>query len=235
MKTRAFKTGFTLIEMVLVVAIIAILVSMIVGVTRRFDNQGKERLCRGTITLLSVALGQFRDFGYEYKNTDYTGLVFPLDCNSYYAVNLETTLRDALYPGTTIIITPEPAHDPNFSGSEVLYFCLSKIPDCRATLDKIDKSLLTNKGNDKVTDIFITITSGATITNLPFTRIIDPWGTTLRYDYYPEYAAYMAVTAGGTWANYIIYRDSAKRTFPVITSAGPDKNFDTADDISNVK
>ena len=46
MRTRAYKTGFTLIEMVLVVAIIAILISMVVRVTKRIDDQSKERLCQ---------------------------------------------------------------------------------------------------------------------------------------------------------------------------------------------
>ena len=66
---------------------------------------------------------------------------------------------------------------------------------------------------------------------IPFTRIIDPWGTTLRYDYYPEYASIILAQ----WLIIKYYRDSAKRTFPVITSAGADKQFETADDISNVK
>ena len=51
MKPGSLKSGFTLIEMLVVVAIIAILVSMVVGVTKRIDDQRKERLCRSTIAL----------------------------------------------------------------------------------------------------------------------------------------------------------------------------------------
>jgi prepilin-type N-terminal cleavage/methylation domain-containing protein len=241
MKPGSLKSGFTLIEMLMVVAIIAILVSMVVGITKRVDDQRKERLCRNTIDLIGNALEQFRDFGYEYKDSYYDGLTFPLDCNDFPITsffpypNLQDTLHSALYSPTAPAITiwPVAQHDPRFSGSEALYFILSQVPDCRKTLGKIDKSLLTNKGIDRVTDVNIAVPSGATATsttNLPFTRIIDPWGTTLRYDYYPEYADYT-----GTIIPYKDYRDSAKRTFPVITSAGPDKRFDTADDISNVK
>jgi prepilin-type N-terminal cleavage/methylation domain-containing protein len=237
MKPGSLKSGFTLIEMLMVVAIIAILVSMVVGVTKRIDDQRKERLCRSTIDLIGNALEQFRDFGYEYKHSDYAGLVFPLDCNSYdftgpFTYNLPDTLHNALYFTTppTLSFFGIAQHDTSYSGSEALHFILSQVPDCRTTLDKIDKSLLTNKGIDKVTDITITIQSSPTMTmTYPFTRIIDPWGKTLRYDYYPEFADY---TGGGFYKDY---RDSAKRTFPVITSAGPDKRFDTADDISNVK
>lgn len=249
MKPGSLKSGFTLIEMLAVVAIIAILVSMVIGVTRHVDDQRKERLCRSAIGLLGNALEQFRDFGYEYKDPYFAGLTFPLDCNGYDLTstfpypNLPDTLHNALYSSAApaIIINAGVGgaqHDPSFSGSEALYFILSQVPDCRATLNKIDKSLLTNKGKDKATDITITVPSGGTAIStidLPFTRIIDPWGKTLRYDYYPDYADYILAYPAGDWTTYRPYRDSAKKTFPVITSAGPDKQFDTADDISNAK
>jgi prepilin-type N-terminal cleavage/methylation domain-containing protein len=229
MKSGSAKSGFTLIEMLAVVAIIAILVAMVVGLTKRINDQGKERLCRDTLELIGNALEQFRDFGYEYQNTNYSGLAFPLDCNGFtvqgFPRGLELTLREALYPSTAIVTVDinqiEPPHDRSFSGSEALYFCLRQVPDCRITLDKIDKSLLTNKGIDKVTDITITITSGAVVQTYPFMRIVDPWGKTLRYDYYD--------VDTGTLLPIL----NTKKTFPIITSAGPDGKFDTADDIIN--
>ena len=244
MRTRAYKSGFTLIEMLMVVAIIAILVLMVVGIAKRIDDQSKERLCRNTIALVGNALEQFRDFGYGYKDSYYDGLVFPLDCNGFGIItgtypypNIPDTLHNALYSASSldppVITISGGTHDPTFSGSEALYFILSQVPDCRTTLDKIDKSLLTNDSNDRPPmPLTINLTSGTTTTKLPFTRIIDPWGKTLRYDYYPDYADYVLAYPTG---NYLNYRNSAKKTFPVITSAGPDGQFDTADDISNVK
>jgi prepilin-type N-terminal cleavage/methylation domain-containing protein len=243
MKLGSKNSGFTLIEMMLVLAIVVLLVSMIVGIAKRVDDQGKERLCRDTIALIGNALEQFRDFGYVYKHTDFAGLVFPLDCNGLgitspnARLNLQTTLRDAIYPPAPTVVSVNiggGTYDPNFSGSAAMYFILSQVPDCRTTLDKIDKSLLTNKGTDgNPINIFITI--NAVTTTLPFMRIIDPWGTTLRYDYYPEFADYLVKFPSGTWGGYVGERDSAKKTFPVITSAGPDKTFDTSDDITNIK
>ena len=242
MKLGTKNSGFTLIEMMLVLAIVVLLVSMIVGIAKRVDDQGKERLCRDTIALIGNALEQFRDFGYVYKHTDFAGLAFPLDCNNFGITNpnprlsLQDTLHDAIYPiGVgTVVIGPVGGYDSRFPGSAAMYFILSQVPDCRTTLDKIDKSLLTNKGTDgNPINIFITI--NAVTTTLPFMRIIDPWGTTLRYDYYPEFADYLVKFPSGTWGGYVGERDSAKKTFPVITSAGPDKTFDTSDDITNIK
>lgn len=227
MRTRAYKSGFTLIEMLIVVAIVAILISMVVGITKRVDDQSKERLCRSTLAIISNALEQFRDFGYEYKDTArFAGITFPIDCNGFDDQTIfQDKLHSALYSSNppTVTIYGWAQHDLSFSGSEALYFVLSQVPDCRTTLDKIDKSLLTNKGIDKITDITITIQSATMTMTYPFTRIIDPWGITLRYDYYDKYVI---------WPWPII---DTKKAFPVITSAGPDRQFDTADDISNVK
>ncbi len=236
MKIFNRKDGFTLIEMLLVVAIIVLLVSMVIGVAKRVDDQGKERLCRETITLIGNALEQFRDFDYEYKHGDFAGLVFPLDCNDFLVADLELILRKALYPValpiTVGISQSEPIHDPNYSGSEALYFILNQVPDCRTALGKIDKSLLASNGKNGA-PMNITITSGTIISTYPLMRIIDPWKTPLRYDYYPDYADYIIDYPTNTWFQYIGYRGSNKLTFPVITSAGADKKFDTDDDITN--
>jgi prepilin-type N-terminal cleavage/methylation domain-containing protein len=217
MKSGSAKSGFTLVEILIVIAIIIILISMMVGVGRRIDDQGKVRLCRSTIDLIGNALEQFRDFGYEYKDPCYAGLAFPLDCNGFDDITyFQNTLHDALYSSTppTITISGWAQHDPSFSGSEALYFILSQVPDCRTTLEKIGKSLLINKGTDGGE---INITIDAMI--LPFTRFIDPGGTTLHYDYYDETSSPLD--------------PDTKKTFPVITSAGADKTFGTNDDISS--
>ncbi len=124
--------------------------------------------------------------------------------------------------------------DPNinFTGCEVMYFLLSQIPECRSTLDKIDKSLLTNKGTNNP-DLSITIDRNPAIIGdevvYPLTRVIDPWRTTLRYDYYNEpHPPVFPPTAA-----QIRSMRNSRRTFPVVISAGPDKVFDTIDDIKS--
>ena len=210
---RRTKTGVTLVEMLVVVAIIAILATMVIGIAARIDNQAKERLAKSTIAIINAALGQFQDYGYRYKHSDYTDFEFPLDCNDFPASELRTTLQQAL--GKSISIIPIGSHDPNYSGSEALYFFLSRVPESRKTLEKIDRSLITSEGSDKQ-DMIINIDGRG----YPLYRFIDPWGKTLRYDYYNEKAT-----------TFDRMRKS-KRSFPLITSAGPDGNFNTVDDIT---
>ena len=205
------KTGVTLIEMLIVVGIIAILVSMVVGIAGRIQFQGNEQLTESTFALLNAALGQFRDYGYNYKDSDYTDFDFPLDCNDFPKDRLATDLEKALGVNVTIDAT---GHDPNYSGSEVLYFFLSRVPESRKTLDKIDGSLITNEGSNKQD---MTITVGGR--KYPLLRIIDPWGKTLRYDYYDE--------------TVVPPDPDEKRTFPLITSVGPDGKFGNDDDITS--
>lgn len=218
MKSGPLKSGFTLIEMLLVVAIIALLVAMVVGLAKRIDDQGKQRLCRDTLDLIGNALEQFRDFGYEYKRQDFAGLAFPLNCNNFNDAALVDTLGRAVYPSPPPLITiTGGTNDPSYSGSEALYFILRQVHDCRETIDKIDKSMLSDKdgsGNQLILRI-----NGVPL--YPFLRFIDPWGKTLRYDYYDVNPVTLLPIL------------STKKTFPIVTSAGPDKQFDTADDIIN--
>ena len=233
MKSYKHKYGVTLVETLIVVAIIALLTSMVIGIAGRISNQGKEQLTRNTFALLNAALEQFRDYEYQYKDNPvytpeerkfYLGLDFPLDCNDYPFSNppnfdLTTTLMNAL--GAANVLITSGTHDPAYSGSEVLYFFLNRVPESRKTLDKIDSSLITNRDSNKQ-DMSITITFfDGSSKGYPLLRIIDPWGETLRYDYYDE------------WEPNLVRRDDGKRTFPVITSAGPDKVFGTPDDITS--
>ena len=214
MKGCEHKYGVTLIETVVVVAIIVILVSTLISVATRIDNQGRERLAESTIAILTAALEQFSDYEYNYKNIDYAGFDFPLDCTGYQpGGKLGTTLTNAL--GLTVTISPS-GHDPNYSGSEVLYLLLSKVPASRQALERIDSSLITCIGSDGRN---MTITIDGKL--YPLFRIIDPWRKTLLYDYYNENERNLVVRYNG------------RRNFPVIISAGPDGIFGNFDDITS--
>ncbi|MHC4461513.1 MAG: hypothetical protein ACYS6W_12645 [Planctomycetota bacterium] len=238
MKGYEHKIGATLVEIVIVVAIIAALATMVVGIATHISNQSKEQLTKNTLALLNAALGQFRDYGYNYNPSTiivaerdfFRGLDFPLDCNDFNPADLEQALGNALgLPPGMVSIDPPVHDDSNYSGSEVIYFFLSRISKSRKTLEKIDDSLITNEGSGKQPmQINIVFPGGPKI--FPLRRVIDPWGTTLHYDYYPDFADY---TGPGGLAGYLGRVDKSKRNFPEITSAGPDKIFGTGDDITN--
>ena len=147
MKSYKHKYGVTLVEILIVVAIIALLATMVIGIAGRIDNQSKERGLKSTFALLEIALQEY----YEYWDH------FPVS-------------NDSNYP------TP----------SAALYGQLHSTPSSRKILEEISDSLIDQEH-----------------------RIYDLWGMELDYSYVPG------------------------NNFPVITSAGPDKFFGTADDISS--
>lgn len=218
MKSYKHKTSLTLVEMLIAVAIIAILAIMVIGIAARINSQGKEQLTENTFALLDAALGQFQDYGYNYRHEDYDGFEFPLDCNGFDDSELVNELEKALDLVGKISIRGG-THDPNYSGSEALYFFLSRVPESRKTLDKIDSSLITDEDSDG--DSMKIKINGK---DYPLLRIIDPWGTTLQYSYYRN--EYEPPTSNEPDMD-------ERRNFPVITSAGPDRNFGTADDIAS--
>jgi len=234
------KIGFTLVEILVVVAVIVILATMIVGITSRVNNQAKEQLTENTFAILDAALQEFYDYGWNYNV--YTDFKFPLDVTEPAVppvpvpLNiLETTLaREFGLLPTQVLIEPlDPTmpidHKPEYASSELLYFFLSKVPECRATLDKIDESLITNKGFNG-NEMKLVIDDGVKPIEYRLPRFVDPWhqsgatakiGQTVLYDYSYEYK----LPSGAITV--------IKRSFPIITSAGPDGVFGSSDDISS--
>jgi len=239
------KSGLTLIEMLVVVGIIAVLVSITMGIASRIEDRGKVELTRSTVALVSDALAKFADYGYQYRDSSYyTGhpeerefylsLAFPPDCNGFSRDGLSNELKKIMdIERPQIIYGPAEAVGQNpavreaaedftrCSGCMVMYLFLSMVPDCAAILDRIDSSLITDRDYlGQRMSIFIQ--NGY----YPLRRIVDAWGRTLRYDYYEEWLDFFP--AGPAPA----IRETIK-TFPLITSAGPDGKFDTRDDITN--
>ena len=62
MRTRKYKHGMSLIEMLIVVAVIALLATMVIGVASRIDTQAKERGVESLFVLLDSALQEYREF-----------------------------------------------------------------------------------------------------------------------------------------------------------------------------
>ncbi|MFA5424900.1 MAG: prepilin-type N-terminal cleavage/methylation domain-containing protein [Phycisphaerae bacterium] len=240
MATQRSQNGLTLVEIIIAVAIVAILAGLVFTTMTSIDTKAKEQLCEGTLETLNTALRQFRDFGYEYRidtttagSTEidfYRSLKFPPDCNGYKEADVEGKLKNLLDSagGITVAIdTHGFVYDPNESGIAVMYFFLSQVPDCRATLAGLDADLAKSDHNGDENYLMIRLTP--TVGNYreyPWLRVVDPWGTSLRYDYYVNK---VIENTGLSWGN----REDTIRNFPLLTSAGPDKEFNTDDDITN--
>jgi len=65
MENRKYKYGLTLVEMLIVVAVIALLATMVVGIATRTYNQSKERGVKSVFVLLESALQEY----HEYKSS----------------------------------------------------------------------------------------------------------------------------------------------------------------------
>ncbi len=241
MSVRTSK-GFTLVEMAIVVGIVAVLVTMVVGVAKRIDNRAKERVTRETLALIDLALEQYRQFGYTYTFalTDtnpemdfYRSLKFPVDFNSYNEVDIESGLADIFNLNAgDVSILPNNIHTfPEHSGCEVMYFFLSQVPECRKILGEIDDSFLTSEVSNNQS-LYLTIQyTVSDIQEYPLIRIIDPWGQTLGYDYYKNQYEIDSPPTSWQWRD----GQESRRAFPLVISAGADGQFGTDDDIQNRK
>jgi type II secretory pathway pseudopilin PulG len=159
MESGKYKDGTTLVEILVVIAVIMILAGLVTGIAMSIDSYAKEKGVKATFSVLDAALQEYYDF---------TG-GFPL------------------------------ADDPGRSASancEILYSALSSVPVSREVLEKISGKVIKNEFNPTAVP--------------PIYEIYDPWGTVLNYRY------------------------NSGDSFPVLTSAGPDRNWATvADNITN--
>lgn len=153
-----YKRGLTLVEILVVLAVIAALAAMIIKVTLRVENQSSENIVANAFSLLKSALREY----YEYTDK------FPLQPDQ------------------------SPPSGMALAHIQSMYRELDAVPASREILKGIDTVLVQRHDKQPAT-----------------TRLYDPWGTPLNYIYVPG------------------------DTFPELVSAGPDKTFGTADDISS--
>ncbi len=131
MKKSRNRTGVTLLEAAIVVALIVILLSTVITVATRIDNRSKEQLTESTISIIRAALEQFDDYRCRYYGV-YERYDFPLDCNDFDEQSVIAALENALGWGTgSVEIDPPGINDPNWSGCEVMYFLLNRVQQCR--------------------------------------------------------------------------------------------------------
>ena len=170
MKRFDAKNGFSLIEVIAAVAILAVLVGILLGVGSRVKNQGDEKLAKNTVELLVAAIERYYDYHGE----------FPLDdADAYEEGPPETGYgEDSLELDTNGVVNSTiGTHDGKYASSEALYYFLDKTPVSREVIETIDNKMVTGK-DDSGVDLMISIDGGNETSLL---RFIDPWGNSIRY------------------------------------------------------
>jgi prepilin-type N-terminal cleavage/methylation domain-containing protein len=175
---RSYLAGFTLVEVLIVIALLVVLVSMVLVATSTTRVGTQQQLTAATIGLLDTALQEYYDYTNDFPEPN--------------------------------LLEPLNVFDPIYTRRNAsLYAQLSLVPDSKKILGRLADSQIL-----KVDD---------------YVSFRDRWGT----DH--DQQVYLLVL--DAWGIPLDYRYAAGvNTFPVVTSAGPDKNFLTvADNIENRK
>lgn len=199
------KNAFTLIEVLVTLAIIMILVGALAGTGQYLRTRSGIQLTKSTIQVIDTALEQYQE---QYKKNPFSNRVDintgqPID---YTKVHLEADT------GMTSITTSDnkdtkllEKDGTCYASSIGLFYYLDRCADSKAILDTLSNRMITTL--DAATGLQIKMIMGGVTYNVP--RFIDAWGMSLRYEYLDNYP------------------------YPKIMSAGPDKIFGTSDDLSN--
>jgi len=162
MFVKRMKSGLTIAEILVVVAVLAILASGLFFVSSYVNTQAKVRQTEDAIELIVTALSEYYDFSGE----------FPTDCNDFTQANLEAVIGGNISGG---------AFDIKFSGSSGLYHFLNKVPASRKVISKIATSLITHfDENNPPDELLVDYGSG---NDEPLLRFVDGWGNSLWYTY----------------------------------------------------
>ncbi|MCF7956042.1 MAG: type II secretion system GspH family protein [Phycisphaerae bacterium] len=161
MRLLCRKKGFSIVEILTVIAVITVLAAMVLGVGKHVKEMGNIKLTKSTIDILVTAVEQYyQDEGRMPSNS---------------------------FGGTPVIKTG--SVESSWSG-EALYYRLSQSYNSKRLINTIDDSLITSRdaaGDVLTVDVTYTDPGTGTVTfietDLVLPRFVDAWGNTLRYNY----------------------------------------------------
>jgi prepilin-type N-terminal cleavage/methylation domain-containing protein len=194
------KNGFTLVEIVVVITIVALLVSMVAGLGKHVKDQANVKLTKSTIEILVTAVELYYQ---DNNDTMPFETVMAVDVD-FVKSDFESLLGGAIDTTITTNDHSDALYDDDWS-SEAMYYYLSKSLNSRRIINTINNTLATSMDSANV-PLEVNVAGN----NIVMFRVTDAWGNALRYRY------------------------TADDTFCVITSAGIDKLYGTADDITNL-
>ena len=208
MRCKRRQSGMSLMELLVALAVILILIGTLIGVGSHVKTRANLDLTRAMLETLSTALAKYHsDFGDFPFDTDVDGDGDLDVLDIYLQSHLEADLGGTVSPVNSLQEKDGNGDWVSTASSAALFYFLDKNPSSRTIAAAVPNSLITNKDNSGAAIQFTFTAPPNNMIDLP--RYIDPWKISIRYEY-------LTGTA-----------------FPVLTSAGPDKVFDTPDDITS--
>lgn len=169
MKQRAF----TLIEMLVAVAIVLVLFGAMITVTKHLKAESQRRLTASAIAVLSTALDQY------YENTSPKAYPPQIDTQTALEAALSKTITvSAGHPVPDAFPLTEDVGTV-FWRSEAAYYFLTRIPQSKAILESLSNQMISNRYDGS--PLRIEIPTGAAATD--WVHFVDAWGTSLNYRY----------------------------------------------------
>lgn len=183
MRYCAKTKGFSTVELLTVIAVLAILASILLGVGKRLQTQAEEKLADGMVDVLVSALEQYYgdhgEFPTAVVDTEPDGDIDEVDFG--------------VAVGEVVTFSGVPQDNYCWSSSALYYF-LSRTPSSRRIIETLTDRLISNKDSAGVV-LQIEIPAGSgTIVDL--IRFIDPWGNSILYTYIPSNNFPLIVSAG---------------------------------------
>lgn len=114
MGNRTNSTGFSLVEILIVVAVIAILASMMLGVAELVNSKSKQRALKTTFALLDSALEEYYDYWDTFPDPNKVNTPpFPSRSAALYAqLNSTPPCRDIVEKISNTVISDNPDNLP---------------------------------------------------------------------------------------------------------------------------
>ena len=199
------ETGFTLVELLVVIIIIALLSALLLGALRAGGIRAKEDSARSFVVRISDSLMELFE---ELDDQGFTGNVV----GPSYAVRwqIPVTRFDALYPPGGNPIAPFGSTYRSYAQSisagsatesaECLYMIMTQTGYFADFVETLHATQVADTGGNGLNEF------------------IDPWGTAIRLEFFPA-----------TPNNSFTFQN-----LPVIRSAGVDQEFGTDDDIVSI-
>ncbi len=161
-KSTSLQPAFTLVEVLIVVAILTLVAAGLLGVSNYIHTQSNVTLTKHCLELLSKAVADFHDITGHY----------PIDA---WPATDDWDAQDSgkyIYLGCRIRYATENGGPPN--SDELLYLQLSLLPQTRQIIAKLPEKLLAAPGS--------AVQLAGQSSNTRYLRsIVDPWGNALNY------------------------------------------------------